>query len=394
VGLVGGCGGSSSHAPPTSTSRAPARHALAFGLTELNPWVLGTGWVAALHPGYARVFVDWDRIQPDPSRPADLAHPVDGCARGTPPCLSYGGLRATLGEIARLQRAHGGWQVLMVIYGVPRWAARTPSGCERPGTTAFSRPITAAGLVAYRRLIGQILALGRRVGVGLRWWAPWNEPDHPAFISPQRAGCGPASTLVAAEVYAQLVRAASVQLAADATPHELVLGELAGFTQPSAYATTAAQFVASLPSDVACSGAVWSVHQYARPSPPGGEDPVAALERALDARACTRGKHVWVDEAGAGNLPGDTDPSRTQSCAVLAADAAIWAADPRIDVAMQYTARDDPFFPVGLADARLTHLWPSYGVWSALTAGRVPTASDCSATASRGLTPAYRGLTP
>src|SRR5262249_58678441 len=124
------------------------------------------------------------------------------------------------------------------------------------------------------------------------------------------------------------------------------------------YATTGAEFVAALPDDVACAPGVWSVHDYARPSPPGGEDPVAALERALDARPCTRGRHIWVDETGAGNEPGDTDPSRTQSCAVLAADVARWAADPRIDVAIQYTVRDDPFFPVGLADARLTHRWP------------------------------------
>jgi hypothetical protein len=378
VGLVGGCGGSSSHAPARTTSTTPAaRHALAFGLTELDPSVLALPWVRALHPAYFRVFVDWNRIQPDPSTPADLSQAVDGCARGVRPCLGYAGLRATLQAARLLQAADGGWQVLMVIYGVPAWAARPPSGCERPGATAFSRPITAAGLVAYRQLIAQILALGRQVGAPLRWWAPWNEPNHPAFISPQRAGCGPTSPLVAAQVYAQLVRAARAQLAVDPAPHALVLGELAGFTQPSAYATTAGQFVAALPRDVACSGAAWSVHEYARPSPPGGVDPVASLERALDARACTRGKHIWVDETGAGNQPGDTDPSRVQACGVLAADVARWAADPRIDVAIQYTVRDDPFFPVGLTDARLTHRWPSYGVWSALTAGHVPAASDC-----------------
>ena len=35
-------------------------------------------------------------------------------------------------------------------------------------------------------LVAQTLALGRQEHVALRWWAPWNEPNHPAFVSPQR----------------------------------------------------------------------------------------------------------------------------------------------------------------------------------------------------------------
>ena len=112
------------------------------------------------------------------------------------------------------------------------------------------------------------------------------------------------------------------------------------------------------------------MHEYARPSPPGGQDPVAALERALDARPCSRGRHIWVDETGAGNKPGDQDPSRTQACAVLASDVSRWAADPRIDVAIQYTVRDDPFFPVGLTDAQPDP--PLAVVWRLVRADRRP----------------------
>ncbi len=325
------------------------------------------------------------RSSPTPAQAANLDGPRDGCVRGIEPCAPYAGLREQLAAIRSQQRASpGSWQVLVVIYGVPDWAARPASGCERPQAAPFSRPITRAGLAAYRALIAEILALGRQEHVALRWWAPWNEPNHPAFVSPQRTRCDETSPLVAAGAYAGLVRSMRAVLAADGADHALVMGELAGFTAAKPYSTTAAQFVAALPQDVACAGAVWSVHEYARSALPGGQDPVGGLQRALDARRCTRGMHLWVDETGAGNLPGRPDPSRAVACGALVADVDRWAADPRIDVAIQYTFRDDPLFPVGLADAQLTHLWPSYGVWAALTAGRVPTPGDC---AQGGRTP-------
>ena len=31
-----------------------------------------------------------------------------------------------------------------------------------------------------------LLALGREQGVALSWWSPWNEPNNPVFLSPQR----------------------------------------------------------------------------------------------------------------------------------------------------------------------------------------------------------------
>jgi hypothetical protein len=387
--VLAGCG--SSHAP----SRARTTPRFALGVTEYNPalvWstaarpTVPTGFmrwratVAALHPAYDRVLVDWAQLQPDPAHPADLATRYDGCVRGIAPCAPYAGLRDQLAAIASQQRAQsGGWQVVLVLSGVPAWAAHRPTGCERRGAAAVSRPVTRRGLVAYRALISAIVALGRREHVALRWWAPWNEPDHPAFISPQRATCAMSGPLLSAAVYAQLVRAAQAQLRADRQRHRLVLGELAGFTQPTRYVATGAQLVAALPRDVACTpGAVWSVHSYARPTPAPGPDPLRALEQALDARACTRGAPIWVDESGAGNRRGDHDPSRRDACVALAADLARWRADPRVRAAFQFSLRDDPAFPVGLFATRLTHAWPSLGVWQALAAGRVPAPADCS----------------
>ncbi len=371
-----------------------AARPLALGLTEFNPnlvWsaaarpVLPPGFapwrdvVSSLKPQYDRVFVFWSQIQPLASQPADLEKPQDGCVRGIAPCGAFRGLREQFAAIRSQQRVVGGWQPVIVIDGVPAWAARGPSGCERNAASSSSRPITDVGIAAYRALIAEILALGRAEGIALPFWAPWNEPDHPAFISPQRALCSVFSQAVSPLVYAQLARAAHRELAADPEPHRLVLGELAGFARPSPYATTAAEFVSALPDDVACASDIWSVHAYARPvAVRGGSDPVVALEQALDARPCTRGARIWVDETGAGNIHGNGEPSRMTACATLANDLARWSADARIDAAFQYTVRDDPYFPVGLLDAQLTHAWPSLGVWSALGAGRLPVAGDCS----------------
>ena len=38
--------------------------------------------------------------------------------------------------------------------------------------------------------------------------------------------------------------------------------------------------------------------------------------------------------------------------------------DPRVQAAFQYTFRDDPAFPVGLADPHLTTLYPAYYLWA------------------------------
>ena len=105
---------------------------------------------------------------------------------------SYAGLRDELAAVASQQRAAGGgggFQVVIDIFGTPAWAARAPSGCERLGTRPFSRPLSAAAIADYRALIASLLALGDREGVALDWWSPWNEPNDPVFISPQRAAC-------------------------------------------------------------------------------------------------------------------------------------------------------------------------------------------------------------
>jgi hypothetical protein len=316
--------------------------------------------------------VDWARLQPNPAQAAVLDGAADGCLRGLPPCGAFGGLREQLQAVAAMQRSqHGAPEVEMVVAGVPDWAAQPASGCERGDAGPRSRPITEAGLAGYRALLGQLVALGQATGAQLRWWSPWNEPNHAAFISPQRDSCSADAPSRAPAVYAQLVRAAHDALDAAPGDQRLVLGEMAGVTTPTPRGSSVQEVMAGLPDDVACASRTWSQHEYAILAPrPTDGDPVAALEQALDARPCTRGAHIWITETGVGGpRPGadraTDDATLRAGCRAMDALLRRWAADPRVDLAIQYTFRDDTAYPVGLADPGLTRTYPTYDLWRA-----------------------------
>jgi hypothetical protein len=374
-------------APQKAPAPKPRPVVLATGITEGNPqllWDAGARPVVApgfdvwrdrliaLKPRFVRVPVYWSQLQPDPAQPADLGKPADGCLRGLAPCGESRGIADQLAAIASLQKAGLGVpEVEVVVAGVPGWAANPASGCERSDASARSRPVNATGIEAYKALLQQIVALAAQEGATVRYFSPWNEPNHPAFVSPQRATCSADAPTLAAGVYATFARAA--QQALDAAPgdQQLVLGEMAGTTTPSPRRSTVQEVVRALPDDVACLSRTWSQHDYAQVRPdPDKPDPVAALEAALDERPCTRGAHIWVTETGVGGddpgAPRPTDDAALRA-QCRAQDAALrrWAADPRVDAAFQYTFREDTAYPVGLADARLTRLYPTYDLWAA-----------------------------
>ncbi len=335
--------------------RAPA----GFG-----PW---RARLAALRPDYLRVLVDWAKLQPSPDRPAALAATQDGCERGLAPCAAYAGLRELFAAIA----SHPGLTPVLVLYGAPAWAAQPSGGCERAGTSAASRSLAPAALPAYRALIRGLISLGRSVGLELPWWGPWNEPNHPFFISPQRARCDAHAPALSPPVYTRLARAMRAELAADGHPHRLVLGDLAGFVAPSPVAVSVGEFVAALPDDVVCPGGAWAVHYGLAELAVRAEATVAALERALARRGCAARTPIWVTEAGAPTAPAkppgraSTTDAAASSCRELAAALAHWNSDPRVDAVFQYTFREDPLFRIGLVDTGLTRLYPAYGVWHA-----------------------------
>jgi hypothetical protein len=392
--LLAGCGGAGQRRAPARSSNAtgaatPPEHGPAFGLTENNAELLWSSdapspapafqaaraELTALHPRYLRLLVNWAALQPVAGRPALLEAPVGGCARLVGPCGTYAGVREQLAAIAsqqRAARAGGGFRVVIDVFGVPAWAALGSSGCEKAGTAPFARALRPAAIADYRALIRSLLALAAREGVALEWWSPWNEPNDPRFLSPQRASCAAGSPPLSPRVYAQLARAMAAELRGARGEHRLVLGELNDLELDTPHTTSIASFIAALPPEVICLGGVWSVHAYARHAPVlASTDPVRALEAALDARGpCGREKSIWVTEAGAGAPhPGRARPADAADaqagCLALAAQLESWYSDPRVGAVLQYTFREDPAFPVGLLSADLSHSYPTYRLWLA-----------------------------
>ncbi len=231
-------------------------------------------------------------------------------------------------------------------------------------------------IASYRQLISSLLALGVSAGVSLDWWSPWNEPNDPRFISPQRVACGERMALSPA-VYAVLARAMYSELRAHGGRHHEILGELNDLQVDSPHTTSVESFVAALPQDVLCMGTVWSIHDYAARLRSGtAPDGVSALEQALEARGgCAAAAPIWVTEAGAGaGHPGRPRPAGSADeragCEALALQLQRWYRDPRVAAVFQYSFREDPAFPVGLLSADLGHVYPSYGLWRAYVRAR------------------------
>lgn len=386
LAACGGGGGPTSSAPTPPPADPAPRGGLVMGLTESNPNLLWHGrdvgpfaaWrdrLEALRPSLYRLSVDWPQVQPSPDAPPDWTRPSDGCMRGQHPCHASAGIRDILRAVRSQQVAGNGLAVMVVLSGVPEWAARPPGGCERAGIAPRSRPITEAGLKAYGELVRSLQDLAARERVAIRWWSPWNEPNGPFFISPQRQSCRAGATPVSPTVYTRLARTLRSQLRPG---QELVVGELAGYERAQRFGTTIAEFFGGLPDDVVCGAAVYAQHAYAERGDEA-DDPgaVGALERVLDRRPCTRGKPIWVTETGVGGAhlgqPRSGDEATIRAdCRALDITLRRWHDDPRVDAAFQYTFRDDSVFAVGLADAALTRTWPVYDLWLAWAGERRP----------------------
>jgi hypothetical protein len=393
-------------AAPTSTPAAPtpaptpatpplpaAGSGLAIGVTEPNPnlvsspqaqgvpepWAKWRDALGAIRPRYYRLMVDWPSLQPSASSPPDLSAPNAGCMRAIAPCLGWNGVRDQLRALASRQR-EGGWQALVVITGTPDWAAAPPSGCERPGTQPRARPPRADALPAYRALVTDLLAAAAQEGADLRFWSAWNEPNHPAFISPQRTACDARAPSAAPAPYAELVRSLQQALLGATGDHQIVLGETAGLLKPTPNATTVPEFIAALPQDVVCASTVWTQHAYI-----GGPDPVDAAATALAARGCPQPHTIWITETGVGPAPTDLSAARAVSdeqegCRALHARLVRWWNDPRVTVAFQYTLRQDDRFPTGLVTTDLTASRLTLGEWTAWGGARDPAAPPPNAT--------------
>src|SRR5919108_1944870 len=138
------------------------------------------------------------------------------------PCAPFAGLRDQLRAAASRH-----WPVLLVFSGMPAWAAAGTPGCRRGASPTAAGPPPAA-LTSFRQLVRDVRFVAAGEGADLRYISPWNEPNHPYFLAPQRASCDPAAPTLAAAAYARLAEAVRAELG---DGQELVLGETAGLLE-------------------------------------------------------------------------------------------------------------------------------------------------------------------
>jgi hypothetical protein len=360
-------------APPVAPRAAPP---LAIGLTENDPRLLVPGWstapaarqAVALKPNYVRVLVPWERVQPGAGRKPNWDAPPGGCPRLAPTCKSASGLRALLTAIKLRQAADGGWKILAVPYFTPVWAvAGPPTGCQKPRNRHARAQMPR--IAAYRHFLRALNALADKVGVKIDYLTPWNEPNHPGFLQPQRAVCSVTSKAIAPRAYAKLVRAAKRELRFGQT---IVLGSLAGLQRPRVYGAGVAEFIRGLPHDVACTDGPFAQHAYIGVKARGGRAPSPAdpdsasryglldgVIAALDAKACPQIKPLWIAETG----------TFDHRCAAMFSALRSWAINDRIDAAFQFTFREAHDYPVGLMSPSLFETYRSYQAWLAFAGG-------------------------
>ncbi len=372
--LAGGATTDGQPPPP-----GPAPGGLGVGLTEFDPALVsppepprpGLGRqrgaslrLSLLRPAYLRVVVLWSEVQPDRYRAINWA------------ARSSGGhsVLAQLRAVARARaRAGGGFEPVVTFYGTPKWARTHIQRCEPPRAESQARAPDATAMPGYQAMVRSLIALGRREGVELRLFSPWNEPNSGHFLSPQRLGCATTSRSVAPATYGMLARALRGVLDADPGDQQIVLGDTSSPFRARPQITGVREFVDGLAPDVLCAGGVWAQHQYV-----GDANRVGELESALDSRPCAGQppKRVWITETGVGGLRAvarrhDAATLR-RGCQALHAALLRWYADPRIDAAFQYTFREDPNFPVGLEGPALDPLYPTYWLWRAWGGPRQP----------------------
>jgi hypothetical protein len=358
---------------------------LAVGITEPNANLLRPGddvpkpfarWrdaLVKLHPAVYRLVLYWPAVQPSADAPPDFDAVNGGCLRDKQPCAPFT-VRDQLRALAARQR-EGGWEALVVVAGTPDWAARPASGCERQGTTARNRMPRADAFAAYRKLVAATIAAGAEVGARLRYWSPWNEPNHPYSSSPQRAACSGSAASVSAPPYVEVARQLRQALAAAPGDQRYVIGELAALVSRKRSTTTVREFARALPAGLVCGAAAWSQHAYI-----GGADVLGDVEAALRAKGCDD-KPVWITETGAGaartgTARGGGAHGELRGCHALHRQLARWYADPRVTVAIQYTLREDDLFPTGLVTTALDRAYPALAEWTAWGMGARPDPDD------------------
>ena len=156
---------STPQAPEPTIPPQPPGEGLAVGLTETNAGLLANPRLAVARARRRRLARPAHRaapalLPPDGrlGRPAARSGAAGESRRSRATAARAATRRAcrpaasatSCAASAMQQQAAGGFDVFVVIYGVPDWAAQPANGCERPDAAPRSRPIADAAMPAYR----------------------------------------------------------------------------------------------------------------------------------------------------------------------------------------------------------------------------------------------------
>jgi hypothetical protein len=243
-----------------------------------------------------------------------------------------------------------GMNVLLTVSGpVPKWATRHERDTVTyPSPTQFRRFMIAAGK-QFR---------------GVRYWAVWNEPNHPQFLKPQFRGHGRRRHAVAPGLYRRLVRAARAGLDKSGNRSDrMLIGDTAPrgtsrVVAPVPFVRGTFCLTRSWHKRKRCGRLDvdgWAHHPYTTRRGPWWVPPqrgdvtigsLSRLRRALDragrARAVRRGLGIYLTEFGIQSRP---DPfvgvSETKQAEYRSIGERIAYRNPRVRAFSQYLMRDD-----------------------------------------------------
>src|SRR3954471_16563406 len=269
-------------------------------LLEDATWEPTLNEIDALGARALRVIVYWNDVAPSPS---SSRRPGFDATDST----QYPGF-AKYDRI--LEAAHQrGMKVLLTISGpVPRWATQSrKDNVTRPRPAEFQKFASA---------------IGKRYKALVRWWAIWNEPNHPDFLRPQYSAKG--HRPLSPGIYRQLFLAGWRGLRASVGDPYLLMGETAPRgtgkdVAPLTFLRGALCLNSRYVKRRTCSNLPADGYAHHAPStrlgpffkPPGPNDVtigvlnrlVRALDRAAAAGAVRRGMGIYLTEFGVQSYP-------------------------------------------------------------------------------------------
>jgi hypothetical protein len=289
---------------------------------------------ARAHATIIRATADWSQIAP--TRPANPANPFDPAYRFT-----------DLDDLTRTA-AMSGITVMLTVWGTPAWAdqARGPNYA----------PDRMSDLYHFARAIADRYS-GRHPGYPfVGYYTIWNEPNSVHFLAPAFDAQG---NPVSPYVYANICRAAYAGLKAGNPLAAVAIGQTssrgnelgrpgAGSIAPGTFARLLATVSPQVPFDA------WAHHPYSDLGygprqryrfPNVNLSTLHVFEEKLDSWFHRSDIPIWISEYGL-----QTRPARpggvtiVQQAAYVKQALAVAADDPRVQMFIWFTLRDDPTY--------------------------------------------------